>query len=155
MQQSKCVYVAYIRATQSKIWDALTKPALQTQYWFGLHQDCDWEPGSSWVMKHPDGRVANAGEILEVDPPRRAVISWRHESRPELAAEGFSRCTYEITADGEMCRLSITHEIDLPDSKLIALISSSWPKAISSLKSFLETGAGLPRPADLPVGAKA
>ena len=40
-----------------------------------------------------DGRVADTGEILEAEPPRRLVIRWRNEFRPELKAEGWSLCT--------------------------------------------------------------
>ena len=34
----------------------------------------------------PDGRVANAGEVLEVDQPRRIAITWRGEIPPEPKA---------------------------------------------------------------------
>ena len=142
---SKYVYVTYIRTTPQKLWDALTKPEFQKQYWFGMHQDCDWKKGSSWAMKFTDGRTADAGEILEVDPPRRAVIKWRNEFRPELTAEGFSQCTYEIEPDGDICRLTVTHEIGVADSKLLVAVSGGWPRILSSLKTLLEGGEPLPR----------
>jgi uncharacterized protein YndB with AHSA1/START domain len=44
----------------------------------------------------PDGRVADSGEIVECDPHRRLVLTWRNEFRPELREEGYSRLTYEI-----------------------------------------------------------
>jgi uncharacterized protein YndB with AHSA1/START domain len=141
------VYVTYIRTTPQKLWDALTRPEFQKQYWFGMPQECDWKQGSSWAMKFSDGRTADAGEILEVDPPRRAVIKWRNEFRPELKAEGFSRCTYDIEPDGDICRFTVTHEIDATHSKFIEAVSGGWPKILSSLKTLLETGAALPRPA--------
>ena len=37
-----------------------------------------------------DGRVADTGEILEADPPKRLVIKWRNEFKPELKAEGYA-----------------------------------------------------------------
>ena len=142
---SKFVYVTYIRTSPQKLWDALTKPEFQKQYWYGMHQDCDWKPGSSWAMKFSDGRTADAGEILEVDPPRRAVIRWRNEFRPELTVEGFSQCIYEIEPDGDICRLTISHEIDVEDSKLIGAVSGGWPRILSSIKTMLEGGAPMPR----------
>src|ERR1700761_9811561 len=140
------VYVTYIRTTPQKLWDALTDREFQKKYWFDMYQDCTWEKGSKWSMHFSDGRVADAGEILEVDPPRRAVIRWRNEFKPELTAEGHSRCTYEIVPDGEMCKLTVMHEIDATHSKFIEAVSGGWPKILSSLKSLLETGAPLPRP---------
>ena len=44
----------------------------------------------------PDGRVADSGEVLEIEPPRRLVLKWRNEFRPELKAEGYSRLTYQL-----------------------------------------------------------
>ena len=142
------VYVSYIRTTPKKLWDALTDKEFQKKYWFDMYQDCDWKKGLKWSMHFSDGRTADAGEILEVDPPRRAVIRWRNEFRPELTAEGFSTCTYEIAEEGELCKLTVLHEIEAArPSKFIAAVSGGWPKILSSLKTFLETGVPLPRPA--------
>ena len=104
----KFVYVTYIRTTQQKVWDALLKPEFQRAYWFGMHQDCDWKKGSSWTMKFPDGRTADAGEVLEIDSPKRVVVKWRNEFRPELKAEGFSRATYELETVGDSVKLTVT-----------------------------------------------
>lgn len=142
---SKYVYVTYIRTTPQKLWDALTRPEFQRQYWFGMHQDSDWTAGSAWAMKFSDGRTADAGEILESDPPRRLVIKWRNEFRPELTAEGFSRCVYELAEDGGVMKLTITHTIEVDNAKLIEAVSGGWPAVLSSLKSFLEGGTALPR----------
>jgi hypothetical protein len=37
-------------------------------------------------------------------------------------------------------KLTITHEIDRPESELIKALSVAWPLTISNLKSLLETG---------------
>ncbi len=99
------------------------------------------EKGSPWKLVYPDGRVADAGEILEIDPPRRIVIRWHNEWNPELRAEGPSRCTFELEPTGSAVKLTITHEIDRPHSKFIDALSGGWPKVLSNLKSLLETGS--------------
>jgi uncharacterized protein YndB with AHSA1/START domain len=142
---SKYVYVTYIRTSPQKLWDALTRPEFLKKYWFNMTQESDWTPGSSWKMLFEDGRVADAGEILESDPPRRLVIKWRNEFRPELTAEGYSRCVYDLTPDGDVMRLTITHTIDVDNAKLIEAVSGGWPRILSSLKTFLEGGTPLPR----------
>lgn len=91
----------------------------------------------------PDGRVGDSGEILEIEPERRLVLSWRNEFRPELRAEGYSRLTYELEKQGESVKLTVIHEIDKPDSKLIQAVSDGWPHLLASLKSLLETGEPL------------
>jgi uncharacterized protein YndB with AHSA1/START domain len=83
----------------------------------------------------------DAGEIIESDPPRRLVIRWQHQNRPELKAEGDSRCTMELEPIGKAVKLSITHTIERDPSKFIEAVSGGWPKIMSNLKSLLETGS--------------
>ncbi|MBI3676064.1 MAG: SRPBCC family protein [Proteobacteria bacterium] len=137
---STFVYVTYIRTTPQKLWDALIKPEFTRQYWFGVHQESDWKKGSSWKMVYPDGRVTDAGEVVEIDPPNRLVLKWRHELRPELKEEGYSRCVMELQPDGDLMKLTITHSIERENSKLVEAVSGGWPKILSGLKSLLETG---------------
>jgi uncharacterized protein YndB with AHSA1/START domain len=134
------VYVTFIRTTPERLWAALTDPEFQKQYWYGMHQESDWKPGSPWRLVYGDGRVADTGEVLEADPPRRAVIRWRNEFREDLKAEGFSRCVYELEPVGGTVKLTITHSIEVRDSKFIGAVSGGWPRILSNLKTLLETG---------------
>jgi uncharacterized protein YndB with AHSA1/START domain len=94
-------------------------------------------------MVHPDGRILDAGEIVEAESPKRLVIRWQHQDRPELKAEGPSLCTMELEPIGPAVKLSITHTIEREPSKLIEAVSGGWPKVISNLKSLLETGSAV------------
>ena len=151
MARSTFVYVTYIRTTPERLWSALTTDAeFMKQYWFGVHCQSQWTPGSSWKMVYTDGTISDSGEILEADPPRRLVIRWQHQNKPELKAEGDSRCTLELEPTGTAVKLSIIHTIEREPSKLIEAVSGGWPKIISNLKSLLETGSialGEPYPA--------
>jgi uncharacterized protein YndB with AHSA1/START domain len=144
MSGSTFVYVTYIRTTPEKLWAALTTPDFQRSYWAGNWQDTTWQPGTAWQLKFADGRVADAGEVLEAEKPKRIVITWRNEFRPELKAEGFSRCTFEIEPEANACKLTVVHEIDKDNSQLITAVSGGWPKILSSLKTLLETGTAIP-----------
>jgi len=142
MARSTFVYVTYIRTTPEKLWSALTTDVeFMKQYWFGVHCQSQWRPGSSWQMVYSDGTVSDAGEILEAEPPRRLVIRWQHQNKPELKAEGDSRCTLELEPTGSAVKLSIIHTIEREPSKFIEAVSGGWPKIISNLKSLLETGS--------------
>jgi uncharacterized protein YndB with AHSA1/START domain len=139
--KSEFVYVSYIKTTPDKLWRSLTSPEIAKQWWGGgINIKCDWKKGSPWAMSYDDGRPADAGEILEVDPPGRMVIRWRNESNPELKEEGFSRCAIELEAMNGAVKLTVRHELDCPNSKFIAAVSSGWPLILSNLKSLLETG---------------
>ena len=152
MADSRFVYVIYIRTTPEKLWEALTRPEFTRQYWCATHQECAWKPGAAWKMMIPDGRVADAGEVVEIDPPRKLMLKWRNEFLPELRAEGYSRMTYELEPRGDAVKLTVIHEMDRPESVFIEKISSGWPPILSSLKSLLETGTPLEETARWPKG---
>jgi len=141
MARSTFVYVTYIRATPERLWSALTDPEFMKQYWFGMHCESEFTTGSPWKLVNDSGEVWDAGEIVESDPPRRLVIRWEHQMRPELKAEGPSLCTMELAPAGQAVRLTITHSVERDASKLVEAVSGGWPKILSNLKSLLETGA--------------
>jgi uncharacterized protein YndB with AHSA1/START domain len=143
MAKSHFTYVTYIRTTPEKLWAALTQKEFSQRYWVETWIESTWAKGAPWKMMIPDGRVADAGEVLEIDRPKRLVISWRNEFQPHLREEGFSRATFELDAQGDMVKLTVTHEMDKPNSKLIAGVSGGWPMILASLKSLLETGESL------------
>ncbi len=138
--KSKFVYVTYIRTTQQKLWDALTKPEFQKIYW-GVVQESTFEKGASWKMIGSDsGTLFDSGEILETNPPNKLVIKWQNEWKPELKAEGYSRCTYELAEANGSIKLTVTHESEAADSQLIVAVSGGWPSILANLKTWLETG---------------
>jgi uncharacterized protein YndB with AHSA1/START domain len=141
MARSTFVYVTYIRTTPQKLWSALTDVEYMKRYWFGVHCESEWRPGSSWKMVGSDGQILDVGEIVESDPPRRLVIRWTHQKRPELKEEGESLCTMELERFDTAVKLVITHTMEREHSKLIEAVSGGWPKIISNLKSLLENGA--------------
>ena len=141
MARSTFVYVSYIRTTPEKLWSALTEAEFMKQYWFGVHGESQWTAGASWKSVSPHGQTLDAGEIVEAERPRRLVIRWQHQDKPELKAEGESLCTIELEPSGTAVKLSITHTIEREPSKLIEAVSGGWPKVISNLKSLLEIGS--------------
>jgi uncharacterized protein YndB with AHSA1/START domain len=140
MAESTFVYVTYIRTTPQKLWTALTDSEFIPQYWLGVRAEAEWRVGGPWKLVLPDGRVADSGEILEFEPPKRLAIKWRNEFMPELTAEGWSHCLFEIEPEGEAVRLSVTHSVPVEKSKLVEAVSGGWPKILSNLKSILEGG---------------
>ena len=143
MAKSRFVYVTYIRTTPEKLWQALLDPEFTRQYWAATWQECEWKPGASWRLMIPDGRVGDSGQVLEIEPHKRLVLSWRNEFKPEMREEGYSRLTYEIEKQEQSIKLTVIHEMDKPGSKLIEAVSGGWPWILASLKSLLETGKSL------------
>jgi uncharacterized protein YndB with AHSA1/START domain len=143
MAESRFVYVTYIRTTPETLWQALIDPEFTRRYWVETWQESEWKPGAAWKIMKPDGEVADSGQIVEIDKPRRLVLTWQNQFRPELKKEGHSRLTYELEPQGEAVKLTVIHAMEQPGSKLIEAVSSGWPHILASLKSLLETGESL------------
>src|ERR1700753_961519 len=112
MARSTFVYVTYIRTTPAKLWMALRDEDFIRQYWFGMRCKSEWKSGSSWTLLSDDGTIFDSGEIVEADPPRRLVIRWRHQNKPEMKAEGDSLCTMQLEHNETPVKLTITHSIE-------------------------------------------
>jgi uncharacterized protein YndB with AHSA1/START domain len=143
MAESEFVYVTYIRTTPEKLWRALTEPAFTRKFWMGTTQESDWVPGASWRIVKPDGSTADSGKVVDIEPYRRLVLKWQNQMFPEMAAEGFSRMTFELEQQGETVKLSVIHRMEKPESLFIKAVSTGWPVILSSLKTLLETGESL------------
>jgi uncharacterized protein YndB with AHSA1/START domain len=138
--RSRFVFVTVIRTTPEKLWEALTDAELIRRYWFDAIVECDWRKGSPWRKSRRDGSLTDTGEVLEIDPPRRLVLRWQGEWRPEFQAEGPCRFTFLLEPMDGAVKLTSTHEIERPESRFIAALSEGWPLVLSNLKSLLETG---------------
>ena len=159
------VYRVYIKATPQAIWDAITKPEWTERYGYTERAEFDLRPGGAYratasdamreaskEMGFPPPDAVADGEVLEADPPRKLVQTFRLVMDPEIEAEGFTRLTYEIEEkrDG-VSRLTVTH--DLTGAPKLALMvaggredegaGGGWAEVLSDLKSLLETGAAL------------
>jgi uncharacterized protein YndB with AHSA1/START domain len=150
------IYRVFIKATPQAIWDAITKPEWTQRYGYSLRDEYELHPGGKYRghsnqgmldMGAPD--VAVDGEIIEADPPSRLVLTWRMVMDPSMAAEGFTRLTYEIIEgrDG-VTRLSVIHDVTgTPGhAAMIAGVlqgpgaGGGWTWILSDLKSVLESG---------------
>lgn len=134
------VYVTYIRASAEQVWQALTDADLTAAYW--AHRNVsDWEPGSPWEHQRVDGSGNDiVGRVLEVDQPRRLVITFEDPAGERL--ERPSTVTFDVEPGGELVRLTVTHE-HLPSIGMYGGISRGWPAVLANLKSLLETGSAL------------
>jgi len=150
--ESRFIYVTFIRTTPEKLWRALMEPEFTRQYWVETTQESAWEPGAPWRIVKPDGSTADRGEVVDIELFKRLVLTWQNHMFPEMTAEGFSRLTYEIEQKDDSVKLTVTHEIDKKDSKLIGAVSNGWPHILSSLKSMLETGESLESTRQWPKG---
>lgn len=159
------VYQVYIKATPQAIWDAILKPEWTERYGYGGRGEYDLRPGGSYrgytsqamkavgaVRGIPVPDIAVDGEVIQADPPRKLVHTFRMAMDPEIAAEGFTRVTYEIApSNGGVTKLTVIHDLE-GAPKLAVLMAGGreeeeagggWSWILSGLKSLLETGSSL------------
>jgi uncharacterized protein YndB with AHSA1/START domain len=150
------VYRVYIKATPQAIWDAITQPEWTEKYGYGGRSEYVLRPGGSYrAFTSQEMRATGApdlaidGEVVEADPPRRLVLSWRMVMDADIAAEGFTRLTYELDeGKNGVTKLTVIH--DLAGAPKLAVLMSGgledvgagggWSWVLSDLKTLLETG---------------
>jgi uncharacterized protein YndB with AHSA1/START domain len=155
------IYRVYIKATPQAIWDAMTKPEWTKRYGYAPLVEYDLRAGGAFKAYPNEGMkkfpnvpdVIVDGEVLEANPPHKLVQTWRMLMEPSLAAEGFTRLTYELEpVRGGVTRLTVTHDLSRAP-KLAEVVGGKhesqgagggWNEVLSGLKTLLETGAQLP-----------
>lgn len=146
----------YIKASPEAIWDAITDPEWNERYGYPGRSEYDLRPGGAFRAVAPPDAVAMGmpeivadGEVVEADPPRRLVQTWRFLYEP-LESEGFTRLTWDIEEDdGGVTRLTVTHELENAPmtAEQVASVArifeggGGWTMILSDLKSLLETGS--------------
>ena len=150
------VYRIFIKASPQAIWDAITRPEWTQRFGYGLRDEFELRPGGKYRGMANEGMAAMGvtgvvvdGEVIESDPPRKLVITWRMAMDPNLAAEGFTRLTYEI-AEGRdgVSRLSVIHDLAGTPGHAAMVAGDKqgpgegggWVWILSDLKSLLERG---------------
>jgi uncharacterized protein YndB with AHSA1/START domain len=142
------VFEIYIKTTPERLWEAITDPEQRAKFTFGMAVKSDWTPGSRFEGVHPAVPTPlTEGENLEVEPPYRLVQSFHALWGEEVAAEGFSRVTWEIQQIEDSCRLLVTHS-ELREGANDQ-IYGGWPMILSGLKTWIETGEELTTPGSL------
>jgi uncharacterized protein YndB with AHSA1/START domain/DNA-binding transcriptional ArsR family regulator len=142
------IYEIYIKTTPERLWEAITNPDMRRKYTFGIGVVTDWKAGSHYAGVTPASpSPIIEGEILEIDPPRRLVQSFRALWSDDVKSEGTSRVTWEIGPVGDSCCLTVTHD-QLREGGNDE-IYGGWPMILSGLKTLLETGELLTTPGSL------
>ena len=157
------VYRVWIKASPERIWAAITDPEWNARYGYAAPSFYELKPGGAFRAAPNQGMkdfgAANGfevpdtigdGEVIEADPPRRLVQTWRMLMDPTTAAEPFTTLTYEIEdADTQpgVCRLTVTHQLaGAPATATMvagldgAGAGGGWAWVLSDLKTLLETG---------------
>ena len=149
------VFRVHIRATAEAVWQAITDPDWSARYGYGP-MEFDLRPGGAFRGRANDvlramgvAETVVEGEVVEVDPPRRLVQTYRLLFAA-AAAEPPTRVTWELEPAGEgVTRLTVVHDLEGAPAHAGIVggedvrAGGGWPFVLSDLKSVLETGSAL------------
>jgi uncharacterized protein YndB with AHSA1/START domain/DNA-binding transcriptional ArsR family regulator len=154
MGRPSFVYKAYINTTPEQLWKALTLPEFTERYW-NLSFETTWEVGAPMTWNQKGLPIVDPEQVvLEADPYRRLSYTWHsftpewaelwgfdEELRARLASERRTRASFDIepVEDGKVS-LTVVHENFAENSEVADMVSDGWPRVISDLKTFVETG---------------
>lgn len=143
MSRPDHVFRIYIRTTPEQLWRALTDGEMTRLYYMHATVQSDWSAGSAYQYLNPQGVALVDGRVLESDPPRRLVTTFRPGWRTDDEGQRHTKVTFEIEPIGATCKLTLTHEDLDPASTLTADVVEGWGRVLSGLKTLLETGEPL------------
>ena len=129
-----------IQASASRVWQALTRPEIIKQYFFGTETITDWKEGSpikfrgEWKGKHYEDK----GTVLDVEPNALLRYSyWSSMSGSEDKPENYAPVTYALTDMNNKTILTVTQE-NIPNEKAKESTEKNWKKVLKNLKNLLE-----------------
>jgi len=158
------VYRVYIKASPEAIWEAITQPEWTERYNYASRVEYDLRPGGAFRATPSDVMLQAAsaefpipdvlvdGEVIESDPPRKLVQTWRMLMDPDMQAEGFTHLTWEIEPiDDNVTKLTVVHELEGAPTLAFMVAGGreaegaggGWNEVLSGLKTVLETGESL------------
>src|SRR5512138_632826 len=130
-----------INAPASRVWEALTNPALIKQYFFGTNVVTDWKVGSpiyyrgEWQGKSYEDK----GQILEFEPRKRLVSThWSPLSGVPDTAENYHTVTYLLSEHNGMTDVTLQQDNNASDEEK-QHSEQNWSMMLQGLKKLLES----------------
>jgi uncharacterized protein YndB with AHSA1/START domain len=132
-----------IDALPEKVWEALTRPEIIKQYFFGTNAKSDWTPGSpiTFTGEWEGKSYLDKGTILQVEPNRLLKYNyWGSMSGIEDKPENYSDITYELLPENDTTTLVVTQE-NIPTEEMRKHSEGNWNGVLRALKELLERQA--------------
>ncbi|WP_109829751.1 SRPBCC domain-containing protein [Reichenbachiella versicolor] len=129
-----------IKATPQKIWEALIKPEIAKEYFFGAEITTDWKVGSPIKFKgeYNGNSYEEKGIILNVEPNIQLQYShWSHfDGLPDLP-EHYRTWTFDITQENDNTTLAVSED-NIPTEKQKNRSDEFWNGVLTQVKQIVE-----------------
>jgi uncharacterized protein YndB with AHSA1/START domain len=134
-----------IRAPAERVFQALTTPSELLSWWgdpavcTSTHWELDQRVGGKWRSRW---RWADSGEefdiwgeVLEIDPPRLLVYSWRDQRYPDVAT---TTVRYDVVPTDLGCRVTVTHSGFVGETPDYNDYRGGWSIVLGGLRAATE-----------------
>lgn len=130
-----------IHATASRVWEALTRPELIKQYFFGSDIVTDWKVGSPIYYRGEwqGRRFEDKGAVIDVQPKNRLVVThWSPLSGVPDSPENYHTVTYELAEHDGSTDVTILQDNNASEEEK-QHSEQNWQMVLSGLKKLLES----------------
>jgi uncharacterized protein YndB with AHSA1/START domain len=129
-----------IKAPASKVWMALTNPAMIKQYLFGTETITDWKKGGSIIFQGvwEDKPYIDKGTITEIKSEKRLQYTyWSSFSNTPDKPENYSTIEYELLPEKIGTRFTLSQKgFSSPEARDHS--ASNWSQVLESIKKLVE-----------------
>lgn len=142
----RLIYQIIIKASQERVWEAITKPEFTSHYYYGSTLTTDLTVGSPFTYHMPNGSPIIEGQVVVSEPPNRLVHSY-HSLWSPMNEDAPTRVTWELESmPGGVTKVTVLHEDFQGETATYkGLQSGGWTWILSNMKTLLETGEPIPQ----------
>jgi uncharacterized protein YndB with AHSA1/START domain len=129
-----------IKADVNKVWDALTKPELIKQYFFGTEAVSDWKVGSPLIFRGSwEGKsYEDKGTILKSEPGKFLKYNyWSSMSGVKDEPENYANVSYQLSSKKDGTELTITQD-NIATEEMKKSSEKNWGIVMEAMKKLLE-----------------
>lgn len=129
-----------INAPSSEIWEALVKPEIAKEYFFGAEIVTDWKVGSPIKFKGEfnGNKYEEKGVLINVETNSQLQYShWSHFDGLPDEPENYRTWTFDITKMNGATLLTISED-NIPSEKQRSRSDEFWNEALLKIKRLVE-----------------
>jgi len=136
----KIEYQTTVNAPLEKVWEALTKPEIVKQYFFGTELITDWEVGGDIIFQGEwEGqKYKDKGKVLEYVPNEKLAYSYLSSwSGKEDQPKNYLWIGFEAKPTAEGTALTISQSNY--DEETAAHSKENWASLMDAMKKIVES----------------
>ena len=130
-----------INAPVKKVWEALTKPELIKQYFFGSEVVTDWKVGSPIYYRGEwqGNSYKDKGKNLKFEPQKLLVSThWSPLSGVPDSPENYHTVTYSLSPENRVTQVTLMQDNNVTEEEKTHS-EQNWNMVLSGLKKLLES----------------